>query len=78
MNRTNRVYRIAVIPDDGIGKEVVPEGLRELEVAASRFGFALKTDGFAFASCDYPQRHGPMMPEARLRKHAISADRRTR
>ena len=28
---TNRVYRIAVIPGDGIGKEVVPEGVRVLE-----------------------------------------------
>ena len=31
---TNRVYRIAVIPGDGIGKEVVPEGVRVLEAAA--------------------------------------------
>ena len=26
---TNRVYRVAVIPGDGIGKEVVPEGVRD-------------------------------------------------
>ena len=32
-------YRIAVIPGDGIGKEVVPEGMRVLEAAASRFNF---------------------------------------
>ena len=31
-------YRIAVIPGDGIGKEVVPEGLRVLEVAAKKHG----------------------------------------
>ena len=39
---TNRVYRIAVIPGDGIGKEVVPEGMRVLEVAAKKFGFELR------------------------------------
>ena len=31
-------YRIAVIPGDGIGKEVVPEGLRVLDAAARKFG----------------------------------------
>ena len=36
---TNRVYRVAVIPGDGIGKEVVPEGVRALEAAAKKFGF---------------------------------------
>ena len=39
---TNRVYRIAVIPGDGIGKEVVPEGVRVLEAAAKKFGFELR------------------------------------
>jgi hypothetical protein len=29
---TNRVYNIAVIPGDGIGKEVVPEGVRVLDL----------------------------------------------
>ena len=37
-------YRIAVIPGDGIGKEVVPEGLRVLDAAARKFGFALLPD----------------------------------
>ena len=39
MPATNRVYRIAVIPGDGIGKEVIPEGVRVLEAAAKKFGF---------------------------------------
>jgi len=56
-------YRIAVIPGDGIGKEVVPEGIRVLEQAAKRFGFILKSDWFDFASCDYYEKHGRMMPE---------------
>jgi len=59
----DRHYRIAVIPGDGIGKEVVPEGLRSLEAAASRYGFTLAFDHFDFASCDYFVKHGQMMPD---------------
>jgi tartrate dehydrogenase/decarboxylase/D-malate dehydrogenase len=55
-------HKIAVIPGDGIGNEVVPEGLRVLEIAASRFGIDLVFDHFDFASCDYYARHGTMMP----------------
>ena len=58
-----RSYRIAVIPGDGIGKEVVPEGVRVLEKAAKRHGFSLQLDWFDFASCDYYEQHGRMMPE---------------
>jgi tartrate dehydrogenase/decarboxylase/D-malate dehydrogenase len=60
---TRRTYRIAVIPGDGIGKEVVPEGLRVLEAAAKKFGFGLQLDEFDFASCDYYLKHKEMMPE---------------
>lgn len=56
-------YRIAVIPGDGIGKETVPEGVRVLEAAARRHGFDLKLDWFDFASYDYYEKHGRMMPE---------------
>lgn len=59
----SRTYRIAVIAGDGIGKEVMPEGLAVLEAAASRFGFRFAFDHFDFASCDYYERHGAMMPE---------------
>ena len=57
-----RKHRIAVIPGDGIGKEVVPEGLRVLEAAAKRFGLDLRFDHFDFASCDWYAKHGEMMP----------------
>lgn len=60
---TNRIYRIASIAGDGIGKEVVPEGLRVLEAASKKFGFELQIDSFDFASCDYYAKHGRMMPE---------------
>jgi tartrate dehydrogenase/decarboxylase/D-malate dehydrogenase len=59
----NKFYRIAVIPGDGIGQEVVPEGVRVLEKAAGKFGFELKADWFDFASCDYYLKHGQMMPD---------------
>jgi tartrate dehydrogenase/decarboxylase / D-malate dehydrogenase len=61
--KTNRIYRIASIAGDGIGKEVVPEGLRILEAASKKFGFELRIDSFDFASCDYYLKHGQMMPE---------------
>jgi tartrate dehydrogenase/decarboxylase/D-malate dehydrogenase len=60
---TDRTYTVAVIPGDGIGKEVVPEGLRVLEAAAQRYGFALKLEFHEFSSCDYYLKHGRMMPE---------------
>jgi len=61
--RTSNAYRIAVIAGDGIGKETVPEGLRVLEAAASKYKVDLRLDVFDFASCDYYAKHGRMMPE---------------
>jgi len=59
----SNAIRIAVIAGDGIGKEVVPEGLRALEKAASVHGLDLRFDHFDFASVDYYQKHGQMLPE---------------
>ena len=52
-------FRIAAIPGDGIGKEVLPEGLRVLNAAAERFGFALELRQIEWASCDYHARARP-------------------
>src|ERR1700712_4165177 len=60
---SKKTYRIAVIPGDGIGKEVVPEGLRVLEAVAMKHGFALQLEEHDFASADYYLKHGRMMPE---------------
>jgi len=54
--------RVAAIPGDGIGVEVMPEGLRVLDEAARRFGIPIAIDHFDFASCDYYLKHGEMMP----------------
>ena len=56
-------HTIAVIPGDGIGKEVVPEGLRVLDAASRKFSFALQLDHFDW-SCEYYLKHGTMMPES--------------
>jgi len=56
-------HRIAAIAGDGIGTETLPEGLRVLEAAASRFGIDLAIDHFDFASWKYYERHGSMMPD---------------
>jgi tartrate dehydrogenase/decarboxylase/D-malate dehydrogenase len=58
-----RTYRIAAIPGDGIGKEVMPEGLRVLRAAAARFGFDLDLTPIAWASCDHYAQTGQMMPD---------------
>ncbi len=55
-------HRIAVIAGDGIGTEVMPEGLRVLDAAARRFGIKLQVDEFDFANCAYFAKHGEMMP----------------
>ena len=55
--------KIAVIAGDGIGKEVMPEGLRALEAAAQKFNLPLEFHHFDWAHCDYYAEHGKMMPD---------------
>lgn len=59
---TGREHKIAVIMGDGIGKEVVPEGMRVLDVAGERFGFKLLWTPFPW-SCEYYNSKGEMMPK---------------
>jgi tartrate dehydrogenase/decarboxylase/D-malate dehydrogenase len=56
-------YRIAVIPGDGIGKEVMPEALRALDAVSKRFNIELEYRHIEWASCDYYAQHGQMMPD---------------
>jgi tartrate dehydrogenase/decarboxylase/D-malate dehydrogenase len=55
-------HTIALIPGDGIGREVIPEGVRVLERLSRSFGFAVEFTEFPF-SCSYYLEHGEMMPE---------------
>jgi tartrate dehydrogenase/decarboxylase/D-malate dehydrogenase len=56
-----KTFNIAVIAGDGIGKEVVPEGIRVLDAAGQRFGFQMNWRAFDW-SCETYARSGKMMP----------------
>jgi tartrate dehydrogenase/decarboxylase/D-malate dehydrogenase len=56
-------YRIAAIPGDGIGKEVLPEGVRVVDRAAQRHGARVEWVWKEWASCDWYIAHGTMMPD---------------
>jgi tartrate dehydrogenase/decarboxylase/D-malate dehydrogenase len=58
-----KTFKIAVIAGDGIGREVMPEGLRSLQAADQRFGLGLEYLHFDWAHCDYYLQHGKMMPD---------------
>jgi len=61
-----KTYRIATVPGDGIGKEVVPAGRRVLEVlAGSESSFTFEFENFDWGG-DYFRQHGEMMPESGL------------
>ena len=57
-----KIVKIALIPGDGIGKEVMPEGVRVLEAAASKYGLNLEWTEFDW-SCETYLETGQMMPE---------------
>ncbi len=65
-----RQYKIAAVPGDGIGHEIVPAGLRVLNVAAERFGFGLSTETFPYGA-GYYKKTGEFMPV-----HALDTLRR--
>ncbi|CAB3809550.1 D-malate dehydrogenase [decarboxylating] [Paraburkholderia caffeinitolerans] len=59
----SKTFKIAAIPGDGIGQEVMPEGVRVVEAAAAKFGLPVEFEYFDWASCDYYLDHGKMMPD---------------
>jgi len=67
-----KTYRIAAIPGDGIGAEVVDAGVEVLKTLAERDGsFAVSVDSFDWGG-DYYLKHGTMMPDdgrERIRDH---------
>jgi tartrate dehydrogenase/decarboxylase/D-malate dehydrogenase len=60
---SKKTHKIAVIPGDGIGQEVMPEALRVLQATSQRFGIELQLTPIEWASCDYYLAHGAMMPD---------------
>ncbi|HXX56890.1 MAG TPA: 3-isopropylmalate dehydrogenase [Thermodesulfovibrionales bacterium] len=61
----NKTYRIAVVPGDGTGPEVVAEGLKVLHAASTKFGFALSLNHFDFGGDRY-LRTGETLPEGAI------------
>ncbi len=64
MSKKN-AYRIAVIPGDGVGSEIVPAGIKVLDAAAEQFGFRLQYEEFPYGAGYYKQT-GAFMPEDAL------------
>lgn len=60
------IYKIAAIPGDGVGPEIVPAGIKVLDAAAGRFGFALEYEQFPYGAGYYKQT-GTFMPEDALK-----------
>ena len=56
-------FNIAVIAGDGIGKEVMPEGIKVLKKVSEKFEINLNFEEFDFSSYDYYEKHGQMMPD---------------
>ena len=62
MTNNTAKYKIANIPGDGIGKEVVPEGLRVLDAVGRKYGIEFSFADFDW-SCETYTKTGRMMPE---------------
>ncbi|OTG81053.1 tartrate dehydrogenase [Acinetobacter sp. ANC 4648] len=58
-----KMYKIATIAGDGIGLEVLPEGVKVVKAVAQKYDIELQMDAFDWASCDYYLEHGKMMPD---------------
>ncbi|MCI0469006.1 MAG: isocitrate/isopropylmalate family dehydrogenase, partial [Nitrospirae bacterium] len=63
--KSNRTYNIAVIPGDGTGPEVIAEGIKTLNAAASRFGFRIEYTTFDFGGSRY-LKTGETLPESAI------------
>uniref|UniRef100_A0A0D6R9Y8 D-malate dehydrogenase (decarboxylating) n=1 Tax=Araucaria cunninghamii TaxID=56994 RepID=A0A0D6R9Y8_ARACU len=59
---SRKSLKIAVIPGDGIGQEVMPYGIKCLKAVAQVFNLNFEFEEFDFASCAYYKKHGDMLP----------------
>lgn len=55
-------YKIAVVPGDGIGKEIVPEGVRVIEAVAKKHNFSIETEEFTWGA-GYYLEHNQFLPQ---------------
>lgn len=58
-----KTFKIATIAGDGVGLEVLPEGVKVVKAVAEKYDIDLQMDDFDWASCDYYLEHGKMMPD---------------
>lgn len=65
-----KTYSIAVLPGDGIGREVMPPALDVLDTVAARFGFSLRYETFDW-SCETYKATGAMMPADGLQRLSV-------
>ncbi len=56
-----KTFRVAVIPGDGIGREVTPAAIRAIEAAGARVDVRFAWESFPWGS-EYYLEHGRMMP----------------
>jgi len=65
MDSKKTQYKIAVIPGDGTGPEVIREGLKVLEVVSSKYGFRYETINYDFGG-DRHLKTGEVLPDSAL------------
>ncbi|OTG86729.1 tartrate dehydrogenase [Acinetobacter sp. ANC 4558] len=58
-----KTFKIATLAGDGIGLEVLPEGIKVVKAVAEKYDIDIQLDAFDWASCDYYLEHGQMMPD---------------
>ncbi len=58
----SQTYNLAVIAGDGIGKEIMPEGLRIVKAAVNKFGLNIEFHTFEWGSCDFYETHDERNP----------------
>lgn len=63
MQDSKQGFKVAVIPGDGIGKEVMPAALTALATLAKRYELSLDFDLLDWSSAEYWQQHGQMLPD---------------
>jgi tartrate dehydrogenase/decarboxylase/D-malate dehydrogenase len=61
----NKTYRIASVPGDGVGHEIIPAALDVLDIAAKNSGFAIQTTEFPYGAGHY-KKTGTFMPDEGL------------
>jgi len=71
LEKKMREHRIAVIPGDGIGPEVIREGVKVLETVSKKLGDITFEFRYFPWGCEYYLKNGQMMPEDGLEKSPI-------